>query len=124
MFLAMPVLAADFRFSVSVELHALHPDVTQVRVNCTVTSTPTFSTNPFVKIAQGISPASPVVNGNFNGVLVVQANRFPGKDPARGKSYRCDMHWYAKGRWFIASTNPAYAVDPSKPRKTAIQGTF
>jgi len=124
LFLALPAWAADFRFSVPVEMHGLHPDITQVRVNCTVASTPTFSINPYVKIAQGISPASPVVNGNFNGVLVVQANHFPNKDPASGRSYRCDLHWFAKGQWFIATTNPAYPVDPSKPRKTVVVGTF
>lgn len=44
------------------------------------------------------------------------------KHSASTRSYRCDLHLYADGAWFIAKTNPKYPLDPSKPSKTIVTG--
>lgn len=119
---ALTASAADFTINVPVELHGLQPQITQVRVNCVVVSTPTFTNNPYVKIGVGLAPAQPVSNGEFNGSFAVQINAYSNKDPASARSYRCDMHLYADGAWFIARTNPKYPLDPSKPSKTVVTG--
>lgn len=119
---ALTASAADFTFNVPAELHGLRPEVTQVRVNCQVKSTPTFTTNPFTKIGSAISPPQPVANGEFNGVIAVEVNASADKDPSNGHSYRCDLHLYADGAWFIPSSNSKYPLDPGKPSKIAAQG--
>lgn len=119
---ALVANAADFTINVPVQLHGLQPQITQVKVSCVVQSTPYFTNNPYVKIGVGSAPAQPVSNGEFNGTFAVQVNSYPGKSPASARSYRCDMHMFADGAWFIAQTNPKYPLDPSKTSKTIVTG--
>lgn len=119
---ALTANAADFTINVPVELHALQPEITQVRVSCMLVSSPTFTNNPYLKIGVGSAPAQTVSNGELNGVFPVQVNAYSGKDPAKARSYRCDLHLFADGAWFIAKTNPKYPLDPAKPSKTITVG--
>lgn len=122
--LGMPLAAnaADFTINVPVELHGLQPQITQARVSCVVQSTTYFTNNPYVKVGVGSAPAQAISNGEFNGTFAVPVNAYSGKDPASARSYRCDLHLYADGAWFIAKTNPKYPFDPSKTAKTIVTG--
>lgn len=120
--MALAASAADFTINVPVELHGLQPQITQIRVSCVVLSSQEFTNNPYMKVGVGGAPAQPVSNGEFNGTFAVPVDAYSGKNPASARSYRCDLHLYADGAWFIAKTNPNYPLDPSKPAKTIVTG--
>ncbi len=119
---ALAASAADFTINVPVELHALQPEITQVKVSCVVQSSPYFTNNPYVNIGSASAAGQPVSNGEFKGTFTVEVNAGSGKDPAMARSYRCDLHLYADGAWFIAKTNPKYPLDPAKTSKTTVTG--
>lgn len=114
--------AADFTINVPVELHGLQPEITQIRVSCVVQSTPYFTNNPYVNIGSALAAPQAVSNGELNGVFAVLIDAASGKDPAMARSYRCDLHMYAEGAWFIAQTNPKYPLDPAQQSKTSVTG--
>jgi hypothetical protein len=116
--------AADFTFNVPVELHDVHPDITHVRVVCNVTSTPTWTNNPFVKVAFGASIQQSIVGGEFNSTITVPTNVWPGKDPASGRSYRCDMNFKISGTWKLPVSDPNYPPDSTQPLKITNSGTL
>ncbi|MES9846130.1 MAG: hypothetical protein ABW162_12540 [Candidatus Sedimenticola sp. PURPLELP] len=116
--------AADFTFNVPVELHNIHPDTTHVRVYCNVTSTPTWTNNPFVKIASGLSGQHSIAAGEFNSTITLALTAYSGKDPSSGRSYRCGLNFKTNGAWILPTSDPNHPPDNSQPLKFATTGTF
>jgi len=123
-----PALAADFTFTVPVQVTNLPPDSRQGGVSCALYTSPTISAGRDV----GRSTANlPISGGAYRGEVTVAIDVRPGVDPATVTHYSCALSFYATLRdrnqqfayWAgLDTAAPRLPVTPSAPFTPRVDG--
>jgi len=119
-FASGPTWAADFTFTVPVELSNLPPDSRRGVVSCALrTSAVGTPRSGTVGVGNGHGLFT-ISGGDYRGEVTVTANADPGVDPATVTHYTCGLAFYATLRgsdhqfayWYTAAPGPALPLAP------------
>jgi len=90
------VSAADFNLNLKAGLSNLHPDVTNVKVKCSV-SKPARA-GRVLTIGEGSKTEKVPANGAIIKNILVQFNALPGKNPADASKFECRLIFLSRKR--------------------------
>ena len=131
-FASGPAWAADFTFTVPVELANLPPDSRQGVVGCSLRTSPVGTPRSgTVGVGNG-NGFFTISGGAYRGEVTVVANANPGVDPATVTHYTCGLSFTAtlRGRdqsfayWLTAAPGPALPLAPGTPFTPRVDGAI
>ncbi|MHB8883420.1 MAG: hypothetical protein ACYC69_18180 [Thermodesulfovibrionales bacterium] len=123
-----PVWAADFTFTVPVEVSNLPPDSRQGAVSCSLHTSP--ARLGAAGVGNGYVPFT-ISSGAYRGEVTVTANANPGIDPVTVTHYSCALSFYATLRgtdhqfsYWLTSRPSTLPVAPGAPFSPRVDGAI